>query len=300
MQWDHAVDIVSVGPDAGALATAIVALDGGQTVFVAQSASLRVGPRCRFGIDVSDGDTNAYLDAVTEVAGPAIPGAQVRGLPVRLVADALPPSLGCSRRRGTVEPFVGARLGSWAADCLSASHGVLYSHVTARNMATVCSSSGEKFEVAVLGAVEPGAAQPGWSIEDWLSEQADARGIDVHRGAALTRLVFDDGRVVGAVIQTPDGMCAVSARRGVVVATGGSATVVDPIPDDKLVRVGIVSKTASRFGRLELLARDPAGSMLATRTVKQTARTGRPRSRRLNSRTTCHSTSPGQLHDGSL
>jgi hypothetical protein len=239
-----------------------------------------------------------YLDAVTEFAATARPETTGSDLPLRLLADAVPVTLGCNRRRHRIEPFVGARLGDWAADCVVAPHGVLYSHVTDRNMTTMRSSGGEKFEAAVVGSLGPALSSDGWAVDDWLAAQARSRGISVHTNSWLERLVFDDGRVVGAVLMTPDGICAVSARRGVVVATGGHRggdTVAERIPADTCVQVCVVSKTASRFGRVELLARPRA----AGRPVVPPGQNRQLRSHKLNSRA-CHSISPGQLHDGSL
>lgn len=290
MQWDHEVDLVSVGSGAGGLATAIVAVDGGETVFVAQSR--RWSPY-RLGVEVSDHETNTYLDAVTDVARTARANARGVDLPVRLVDVAVPGSLSCNRR-GVVEPFVGAHLGNWAADCLAAPHAVLYSRVTDRHMALVRSISGGNIEAAVVGSLDPD--RDGWVIDDWLSAQAQRRGIDVHEDSSLERLVFVDGRVVGAVVMTPDGPCAVAARRGVVVASGrhcvGGAAA-DRMSVETPLQVCVVSQIASRFGRVELLARPRAGSRLApTRQNRQ------PRSRKLSSRVRCHGIAPGQVHDG--
>ncbi len=293
MQWDHEVDLVAVGSGAGALATAIVAVDDGQTVFVAQSAPPDQRSHCRFGIEVSDSESNAYLDAVTEVVGTARPDMSGSDLPVRFVADAVPVSLDCNRRRGIVEPFVGARLAGWAADCVIASHGVLYSHVTCRNMTTMRSSGGEKFEAAVVGWVEPHVLRDGWAMDHWMSAQARSRGIDIQEDSSLERLVFEDGRVVGAVVMTQDGICAVSARHGVVVATGSSGAVAGRLPEETPVQVGVVSKTASRFGRVELLARERAGNRPGGLTVTGTAQTRQHRSHRLGSRSRCLSVPPG-------
>ncbi|MBV9092010.1 MAG: FAD-binding protein [Mycobacteriaceae bacterium] len=282
---------MSVGSGAGGLATAIVAVDDGQTVFVAQSRATGRGSPYRLGLEVSDSDTNTYLDAVTEVAGPPRPGVPGVDLPVRLLADAVPGGLRCNRRHDPVEPFVGARLGDWAAACVVAPHRLLYSHVTGRNMTTMRSSSGERFEAAVVGSLDAGRDE--WVIDDWLSAQALDRGIDIHTDSSFERLVFDDGRVVGAVVRTPDGVCAVSARRGVVMTTGGpcAATAVETP-----VQVCVVSKTASRFGRVELLGRPcVTGSRLAP-----TQQNHQLRSHNLGSRARCHSTAPGQFHDGNL
>jgi len=47
------------------------------------------------------------------------------------------------------------------------------------------------------------------------------RGVEVHASVAARSLVKADGRVVGVRVHGPDGEVAVTARRGVVLATGG-------------------------------------------------------------------------------
>ena len=47
------------------------------------------------------------------------------------------------------------------------------------------------------------------------------RGVSVLTSTAALRLVDKDGRVVGAVVKTPDGIREVRCRRGVILATGG-------------------------------------------------------------------------------
>ena len=296
MQWDYQVDVVAVGAGLGGLATAIVAVDDGQTVFVTQSPVR--SPHHRLGVEVSDRATNAYLDAVTDIVGTPAEGT-AGDLPVRLVASMVPVSLGCNPRRNGVEPFSGARLAAWSADCIVAPHGVFYSYVAHRDMTTLHSATGEKVEVAVVGSVEPGVG-PEWCLDEWLSAQARDRGIEARQDSTLDRLVFENGQVVGAVLATPDGRCAVSAARGVVVATSGGATagggVAHRIPGDDPVQVGVVSKPASRFARVELLT--PVRADI--RPSPTPANHGRLRSHTLSSRAGCHTGAPGQLHDGGI
>lgn len=297
MHWDHEVDLVSVGSGAGGLAAAIAAADAGQTVFVAQLAPRGPqyghppgAPSRRLRIEVADAQTSAYLDAVTEIL-PGRPHARPVDVPVRVVRDAKPLAHGCNPRRNTVASFVGARLGQWTAECLAASHCAVYSQVTDRNMTAMRSEDGDKFEAAVVGSLSPGVPHDGRAIADWLADQARSRAVDVHPAAALDRLVFEDGRVVGAVVRTQDGTCAVAARRGLVVSTGGLP---GPVDGDRLsaptpVQVCLVSRIAGRFARLELLARP--------RVTGRAPASSAPRSQRLNSRARCHPVWPGQLHD---
>ena len=82
----------------------------------------------------------------------------------------------------------------------------------------------------------------------------------MHTASPLQRIVFEDGEVVGAVVATPDGPFAVRARHGVSVTPGGpqvSTTTRKLLGRDATVRLCLVSRKASRFGRLELVTTDP-------------------------------------------
>ena len=61
-------------------------------------------------------------------------------------------------------------------------------------MAPTRSRDGEQFEAAVIGSLDPGGRLHGSEIADWLSTQAQDRGIDVHVASPLLLLVFEDGR----------------------------------------------------------------------------------------------------------
>ncbi len=122
------------------------------------------------------------------------------------------------------------------------------------------SSRGERFEVAAIGSIELGPDLPQLVLGDWLCAQARDRDIDVSTNSPLQRIVFEDGHVLGAVIDTPSGICAVRARRGVLVSTGRhdlGAAVPYGIREHATLQVSVVRQAPSRFGRIELLTTQP-------------------------------------------
>lgn len=242
MQWDERVDILCTGSGLGGLATAIAAVDAGVDVLVADSA----------GLDVGDAETNRYFGELSQDLHVPVHRAAAVDAPIR---DDLAPAAPVSRR---VEPFVGSRLQDWAASCLASPYGFLYSRVRERRAVTMRSSRGESFEVASIGSIELGQDQPKFVLVDWLSAQARDRGIEVCTDSPLQRIVFEGGRVLGAVLDTPSGRCAVRARHGVLVSTGGHELgAACDLPETATLQVSLVRQAASRFGRVELLTTQP-------------------------------------------
>jgi hypothetical protein len=245
MQWDERVDILCTGSGLGGLATAIAAVDGGLDVFVADSSGLVVG----------DAETNRYFGELSQDL--RVPGHRAATVDAPIRDDLAPAPE--SRR---VEPFVGSRLQDWAASCLASPYGFLYSRVSERRAVTMCSSRGESFEVASIGSIEPGPDQPKFVLADWLSVQGRDRGIEVCTDSPLQRIVFEGGRVLGAVLDTPSGPCAVRARQGVLVATGGHELgAACDLPETATLHVSLVRQAASRFGRVELLTTQPRAAV---------------------------------------
>lgn len=246
MKWDERVDILCTGSGLGGLATAIAAVDVGVDVFVADSA----------GIDIGDDETNRYFGELSQDLCVPVHRAAAVDTPIR---DDLAPAAWGTRR---VEPFVGSRLQDWAANCLASPYGFIYSRVGERKAVTMRSSCGESFEVAAIGSVEVGPDQPKVVLADWVSAQARDRGIEVCADSPLQRIVFEGGRVLGAVLDTPSGRRAVRARHGVLVATGGHELgAACDLPETATLQVSIVRQAASRFGRVELLTtRPPSGT----------------------------------------
>ena len=118
-------------------------------------------------------------------------------------------------------------------------------------------------EVAEIGSMSPDFDNVSGSVLDWLDRAGSAIGnIEIQPNCSLQRIVFEEGEAIGVVFSTPDGPLAVHARHGVTVATG-SPRVNTPSPhrfrsDGAAdLRVCLVSRHASRFGRLELLTSDP-------------------------------------------
>ncbi|MCW2687806.1 MAG: hypothetical protein JWR37_2696 [Mycobacterium sp.] len=273
MQWDEEVDVVCVGSGAGGLATAIVAVDAGLTVFVADSMGGEVAgtaaPRPdslqrRLGASVVDRETDEYLDALAEGLAPLTDIALEAAVPVRVVDEPPPVELGRHGRpkRATVETFYGARLKDWADQCAASPYGVLYSEVSDRSMSPMRSRSGEAIEAAVIGCFEPDAEVAGPTLADWLSAEAEERDIEVHQASPLQRIVFDEeANVMGAVVSTFDGRYAVRARHGVTLGIGDhrvDSTSSQLLPaGTSTFQVCVVSRPASRFGRVELLVKEP-------------------------------------------
>ena len=61
--------------------------------------------------------------------------------------------------RGTVAPFVGARLRDWAARCLASPYGFVYTRVSDWQSTTLQTADGEALEVAEIGSMTPDPAK---------------------------------------------------------------------------------------------------------------------------------------------
>jgi hypothetical protein len=259
--WDDEVDVVCTGSGVGCLATAIAVADLGGEAFVANPAS-RPSPHPRLGVDVEDFETNEYLAALSSDLAPVNRSRWDVDVPIRVVHQLVPADAGRQ-----VAPFVGARLRDWAARCLASPYGYLYTRVFDGQAETLHTSDGESLEIAELGSMTPDRDDVGRSVTEWLTAQVNERRIEAHSGCSLQRIVFEEGAAVGALFTTPDGPVAIRARLGVMVATGGppltTAVRQQLQTGEAEVRVCLVSHTASRFGRIELLTSEPvAGGVM--------------------------------------
>jgi hypothetical protein len=268
VKWDEEVDVICTGSGIAGLAHSVAVVDVGGDVFVASSrdeagtGGAAVAVRSRvdslhwLDIDTPDPDTNEYFAALSSDLGPLTRSARDADLPIRVVDHAEPVD-----PRGVVMPFVGARLRDWAARCLVSPYGYLYSRVADWQSTTLRTVDGDSIEVAEIGSITPDPTNVGGSVLDWLNGQTVDRGIDVHHGTSLERIVFEEGDVVGAEFTTPDGPLAIRARQGVTVAGGGPYAALatgQALPaDDAPLRLCLVGQTASRFGRVELLTSAP-------------------------------------------
>jgi hypothetical protein len=156
-----------------------------------------------------------------------------------------------------VEPFLGSRLMDWAGQCLTSPYGMLYSSVFGwYSCATMRSADGGTIEVVPIGTIDWRRGLGGGVLQDWMLDRVREREIEMLSDTGMERLVFEDGRVTGVVLSTSNGPLAVRARRGVTIAPSenDSATVgIAPVGGEQR-QVCLVGKTASRFGRVELLS----------------------------------------------
>lgn len=242
VQWDDVVDVICAGAGPGVLAHAICCTDLDLVVEFADA---------ELSLQTVDPDTAGYLQSITDDLGLAespvrdleLGTARVQPVPVK------------TDRRATIEPFFGSRLRDWSACCLASPFGVIFSQIP-DHMTAMRTDSGETIRAAVLGDYRVDGDRPGPGLVEWLRAQAEDRGIPDETGMTLQRLVFEEGRVAGAAISTREGTRLVRATAGVALSIGplpgdGEWPVQAGLPDG--AQVALVSRTASRFGRVELL-----------------------------------------------
>lgn len=269
MDWDDEVDVVCTGSGLAGLASAISVVDMGGDVFVASphgAADVLPGPvavRSRvdrlipwLDVDIWDVETNEYFAALSSGLGALRQATFDVDVPTRAVHN-----LTRIGPRGPVPTFVGARLRDWTARCLASPSGYLYTRVSDWQSTPYCTPDGDTIEVAEIGSMTPEPDNVARSVFDWLAAAARERWIEAHQNCSLERIVFEEGVVVGAVFTTPSGPLAIRARHGVHVGADG-------LPDDAPareqlavsegpLRVCLVGRTGSRFGRVELLSPEP-------------------------------------------
>lgn len=244
--WDHEVDVLCVGGVIGALASAVVAADAEVEVLVAISSADDSGwPTDR----VEDEDTVAYFAALTD--GLATSPQAMADVPVRPVR----PLTAAERRRAA--PFYGARLKNWTEQCLLSPYGLLHTRVTDWRTTTMRTLDNRPVQVKTVGRIALPAAGGPAPLATWLEEQARVREIDIESDARLQRLVFEEGVVVGAVLETAAGPYAVRSRHGITLAPRVAHDVAEYARGDDEAEVALISEIGSRFARVELLAAAP-------------------------------------------
>ncbi len=252
--WDHEVDVVCTDAGIAGLAGAIAAADEGADVLVARASAPRAAvAECShpgwFTHDNGDSATATYL---AELAGDLDVAALPQlddDLPIRSAPQTSAPQ---GRRS---PPFVGSQLRDWAARCIPSPSGYLYTRVTDWTGAAMESADGEAIVVTEIGSLSAGPGDIVGSALEWLNAEAYSRDLDIHPVLGLEHLVFEDGDVTGAVFTTREGPLAIGARHGVLFCRAGSPACRVPRGPvgEAVLRVALVGKAASRFGRVELL-----------------------------------------------
>jgi hypothetical protein len=266
--WDTEVDVAVIGAGIGGLANAIATVDAGGEVLVADAAPARRGDaapialRQRVGArlgwllhDTLDLETNEYFAAVSEgVLDPT----QFLGdgsVPRRIARN-----LSQDEAFGPVETFRGSRLTAWASRCIASPYGLLYTSMRDWRTTTMRSDDDEFLEVLSVGAMEWADGFGESALRQWVTAQSRERDIEVETSSTLERIVFEEGIIVGVVLTTPDGPYAVRTRAGVTLAPRDqdAGSYDDTLTPGDRLQVCLVGRTASRFGRVELMATEPA------------------------------------------
>jgi hypothetical protein len=267
--WDTEVDVAVIGAGIGGLANAIATVEVGGQVLVADAAPASRADAAPGAVrervvakpgsllhDTPDLETNEYFAAVSEGVLASAPAVADGWVPRRTAHN-----LSRDEAFGRVETFVGARLTAWAAQCIASPYGLMYTGMRGWRTTTMRSDDGEAIEAFSIGAMEWGSGFGGGELRRWVAAEARERDIEVEADSALERVVFEEGVIVGVVLATPDGPYAVRTRAGITFAPRdellGPDEEVAPTPGDRL-QVCLVGRTASRFGRVELLSTEPS------------------------------------------
>jgi hypothetical protein len=239
VEWDDEADIVCVGTGSAALAVALAADADGLDVLLTDGRGVTDTETLAGRLGLTE-DSAEYLDSVTEDTGPLVPAGAQADLTVCRAGEPLWPGL------GTGVSFSGAALRDWAAACLASPYGLLCTAVAGVDAAAVR-----------VGTIETGMPV---DIGSWLLDRSRDLGITAREQTSLGGLVFADGQVVGAVVDTPEGQTLVRAVGGVVVPTGAGPRLphlapegLDGLEDAATVDLVVLPRPFSRFARLGLL-----------------------------------------------
>lgn len=256
-EWDQEVDVVCTDSGMAGLATAISALDEDAEVFLAGATdALPVvpdGPPHKWFTVGDDKATAEYRGELTADLDIEAVGQRDSNLPVRLSGELIP------ARRRPRPPFEGPLLRDWTARCIAAPTGYLYTRVTDWTAEMMDCGRGDLVKVTEIGTMTPDLDDPVGSVAEWLTEEALDRGVSPYPVRRFDRLVFEEGVVIGAVFSTDDGPLAIRAHHGVLVCAKETAVGDDfyrRLPGKPVLRVALVGKDGSRFGRVELLTSD--------------------------------------------
>lgn len=234
IDWDETVDVLCVGTGPGVLAYGIFCAAADLDVLIVESGEL-------------DPETAQWRSAMIEDLAGGACSAELSQIHAELV--------GRERidDRTKLETFVGEELRQWSTGCLASAFGVMFTEVP--DLDPMRTSDGHSIVAGVVGSYRFSGRPPGATLSRWLREQAD----DLFGPATdrLDGLVIEDGRIAGVVLRTDDGPRRIAAAKGLAFAVG---SVPDNWPeqpelDGRTAEVAVVSRTAGRFARVELLVR---------------------------------------------
>ena len=256
MKWDRQVDVLCVGSGAGGMTAAITAADAGLRALVVEkddkaggiqalsSGQIWLGAthlQSALGIGETRAEFAHYLDNLSQ--GLAVPAMRDMfidrgnealrfleeriGIPfvvIRDLPDYFYPRLAGSRAEGRyieVKPIAGSMLGDWAAKCGSSPYGAGYSFTTSSEWVAMQVHQGRFIGDCLQEHLASDERCAGAGLAAWLLKAALDRKAEVLLESPAIELMYQAGRVVGAVIETPHGHLRVGASRGVLLATSG-------------------------------------------------------------------------------
>jgi len=246
--WDEQCDVVAVGSGIGGLSAAIVSADHGLATLVIEKSNQHVG-----GITGQSGghlwvgagpdadetdsfeDTLAYLDHMSVGLGDRslralfarrapealeyfMSSAGLRASPVPSLPDYYYPFAAGSKKQGRLyepHPFPAAQLGSWRdrlPPCPTG--GFTTDELLAANR-------GADLSDAIAGHKARGEVCAGSALAAYFMTASFKRGLEIRPSTRAVELIRENGRVTGLVVEQGGATRRISARRGVVLATGG-------------------------------------------------------------------------------
>jgi hypothetical protein len=273
----ESVDILCIGSGGAGLAAGIAGADAGLKVFVAESNREATAPiqgvaspveswttvlQRRWGIEEFSTSTAEYLRELTTSLDPPAPVKTGGHIPMDTVETFDGVSVAPAK---AVPPFHGTELAAWSRECLTSSFALISSRVSTWALTPMRKVDGHTVTAGLIASV-PTTRRRETTIHQWLSDLAREKGVLVQESCSVQDLLFDEGHLVGAVLDTPDGMRTVSARRGVVLGTSTSAgDQALPTSTGGDTALCVVGRTASRFARLEFLVNASSYGLYADR-----------------------------------
>lgn len=262
------VDLLCVGSGAGTLGAAVAAARSGMSVMYVcgrpqQSPTIaQPAPELswadvlsqRWGIEAPAPQTNYYLNELTADLGGPEAATFSEGIDIVEFEGSAP-----IERSGTgpIPPFYGSRVRTWALRCMRSTSGVVFTDISLPGAVKLRDASNEAIEVNDI-AVLPRERLEEIHVRSWLLDHARQHGVQMTLGTGLQELVFDDGQVVGAILNGPYGHDMVLASHGVMLGTGSprpapGRAIGPQTPHPPAARLCLNSRPASRFFRLEVV-----------------------------------------------